>query len=349
MKCDKKVIVCIWGIMILFISVLSLGELSSFAGDNKPILLRYSEISPPKGTRPASVKWWKSEVEEKTKGRVKIEMYWSASLLKGKENVQGVGSGVADLGYVAPQYNPSDLPTWTFVSGFPFATTSLKKVYEAKYQLYDQENALREELKSKNLQLIGIFPYDFYTLWTKPRRINTLEDLKGLKLRVSSDGHAKVLKAAGCASVFMPAGDIYTAVQKGTVNGMTFPLEHTYAYGLHEVVSYGADIHLLGITALLAMNLSAYQKLPREIQKIMSEAGRQMTFHLLRGIEKNRAETIKKVEQSGVEMYALPKLELKKWANLPAVKNLRDDWITDKEKKGLPGKRVMKKFTDLMK
>lgn len=328
---------------------LSMGEKFVFASEKKTILLRYSEISPPKGTRPASVKWWVSEVEKRTNGKVKFELYWSQSLLKGKENIHGVGRGVADLGYCAPQYNPSELPLWTFISGFPFAKVSLENVYKAKWTLYDQEPSLGEELKKKNLKLISIFPYDFYTLWTREVKAQSLESLKGLKLRVSSKGHAQVLQAIGCASIFMPAGDIYTALQKGTVDGMTFPLEHTYAYGLHEVVKYGGDIHLLGITALLAMNLKKWEQLPADVQKIMAETGRELTFHLLRAINANREETAKKVQESGVEMYVFPASVLEKWAGLPAIKNMMNEWVSGKENKGLPGRRVMDKFIELMK
>jgi len=340
--------VVLLGLFLISVGFWVFGRQICAASEKKPILLRYSEISPPKGTRPNSVMWWKEQVETRTQGKVKIEIYWSQSLLKGKENIHGVGQGVADLGYCAPQYNPSELPLWTFISAFPFAERSLDEVYKAKWALYGEEPALKEELKKKNLTLVSIFPYDFYTLWTRRARVQSLEDLKGLKLRVSSEGHGKILEAVGCASVFMPAGDIYTAVQKGTVDGMIFPLEHTFAYGLHEVVKYGVDAHILGITALLAMNMDTWNRLPPDVQEIMAGTGKDLSFHLLRGIEKDRADTAKKVQAAGVEMYEFPKSELKKWAALPEIKNLKTKWIKEKEERGLPAKRVIDRFVQLM-
>ena len=126
-------------------------------------------------------------------------------------------------------------------------------------------------------------------------------------------------------------------------------MEHAYAYGLYEVVKYGVDVHILGITALLAMNYNKWNKIPSDCQKIMLDTGRQLTFHTLEGIAQNRFETMKKVQASGVEMYNFPKSELEKWANLPDVKNMMNVWIKDNESKGLPGERVMNKFIQLMK
>ena len=116
---------------------------------------------------------------------------------------------------------------------------------------------------------------------------------------------------------------------------------------LHEVVKYGTDVHYTPGTACIVMNLDVWQKLPDNVQKIFLDTGREATFLLVDKIEQDRAKTVEKIRKSGVEFYDFSDSDLKKWTTLPEIKRMKDDWITDKEKQGLSGKRVMNKFVEL--
>lgn len=310
---------------------------------DKPVVLRYSEITGPQGTRPDSIKWWKSEVEKRSAGRLQIEMYWSESLLKAKENIRGVSQGVTDLAYCVGQYSPTEMPLWSFTSAIPFPGVKLSSVYNAIWGLYDADPALKEELQRKNMLVISIFPYDYYSLWTK-RQINRLEDLKGQKIRVSSDIHAALIKAVGAIPIFMPAPDIFTALQRGTIDGLLFPMEHIHPYGLDDVVKYGADIGLLGITPIIGMNLKTFQKLPKDLQQILADTGREMTFWSLNLIETKRAQDVEVLRKGGVKIYNIPQTELDKWA--AATADVKAMWIKGK---GAPAEKIVNKFIELLK
>lgn len=332
-------------VIVLIVMVSGLLSIVPFGAEaaDKPIVLRYSEMTGPQGTRPDAIKWWISEVEKRSAGRLKIEMYWSESLLKVKENIRGVGQGVVDLGYCVGQYSPTEMPLWTFASAVPFPGTKLLDVYKAIWALNDSEPALKEELQRKNIMAISIFPYDYYSLWTK-KQVNRLEDLKGQKIRVSSDSHATLMQAVGAIPIFLPAADIFIALQRGTVDGLLFPLEHIHPYGLEEVVKFGANIGLLGITPIIGMNLKTFQRLPKDLQQILTDTGREMTFYGLNLIETKRAEDTEVLKKAGVKIYNIPKPEIDKWA--ASVAGFKTKWI--KEHSNVPAEKTVNKFLQLL-
>jgi TRAP-type transport system periplasmic protein len=346
MKMTKRLLALACCLSIVAVCILSLNPSAALAEKKKKaIVLRYAEMAPPAGTRSEIIKWWNGELEKLTNGQVKVEVYWSQSLLKGKEIISGVGSGVADMGWCSPQYNPTDLPLWTVVSAVPFANTTSKKIYDALWEMYEQDPVLQKELEKKNLVLISMFPYEFYTLFTREKAVTSVADIKGLKLRVSSDSHAKAVKAAGGTPVFIPGGDLYTAVQKGTIDGFFYPLERTVAYKIPEIVKYGADVKLIGITAFLVMNRNMWNRLPKDVQKVLKETGRQISDTLVALNDENHGKNIKKAEaMKDFKMNQFPDSEVEKWANLPEVKNLKAGWVKDKESKGMPGKKILDEF-----
>ena len=78
--------------------------------------LRYSDIGPPRGPRAEALKWWADELKTRSKGRIEIEFFWGQSLVKGKDNLRAVGSGLVETAQVIASYTPADLPVWNYAS-----------------------------------------------------------------------------------------------------------------------------------------------------------------------------------------------------------------------------------------
>lgn len=79
----------------------------------KPLVLRFAHMSPPRGTQAQYLEKACSEVEKGTEGRVKIEIYWSESLVKVKEMPKAIQKGICDIAWVASVYHPAEIPLWT--------------------------------------------------------------------------------------------------------------------------------------------------------------------------------------------------------------------------------------------
>ena len=84
--------------------------LAATAAEAKDYVLRYSDIGPPRGPRAEALMWWADELDKRTNGQVKINFFWSQSLVKGKETLKAVGSGLAETGTILGGYTTAGLP-----------------------------------------------------------------------------------------------------------------------------------------------------------------------------------------------------------------------------------------------
>ena len=80
----------------------------------KEYLIRYSDIGANRGPRAAALQVWKKEIEEESKGKLKIKFFWGQSLMKAKATLKGVGSGLAEMGTVIAAYTPADMPVLNY-------------------------------------------------------------------------------------------------------------------------------------------------------------------------------------------------------------------------------------------
>jgi TRAP-type C4-dicarboxylate transport system substrate-binding protein len=83
------------------------------AAPAKPLVLRLAEMSPPTGTRAEFLQKACKEVETLTEGRVKIQIYWSETLVKVKEMPRATQRGLCDISWVIAIYTPAEIPLWT--------------------------------------------------------------------------------------------------------------------------------------------------------------------------------------------------------------------------------------------
>ena len=100
---------------------------------SKPLVLRWSQTGPDSGVQKVYSDWFAQELEKRTMGRVKIQIYWGNTLVPLRESADGIKAGVADMGWVAHAYHPNvcsmlDIaPPAGFFSIHPSMVTSTEK------------------------------------------------------------------------------------------------------------------------------------------------------------------------------------------------------------------------------
>jgi len=165
-----------------------------------PITLSYANF-PPAPTFPCvQMERWKKEVESRTGGKVKVNTYPGGTLLGAKNMMDGVIAGQADIGCLCMAYQPGRFIVTNATAlpvGFPNATVASLTLLD----LYEKYKP-KEFADVKVLTMFTCAPANIYA----KKAVQSLEDLKGLKLRASG-GVLQVLKTLGATPVGMPQSE----------------------------------------------------------------------------------------------------------------------------------------------
>lgn len=215
---------------------------------------------------------FKKYLEEKTEGRVKVELYAGGQLGGDAEMVEMLQMGTLD---VAVTSTPTIANFTDVLVGcdMPYIwQNDLKAMYsvltegEIGRQLLDR---MQEEVGIVGLSFLYQPFRHFYT--NKP--IETLEDMKGLKLRcMQTPVHMSIFETLGCKPVSLPYNDIYSAMQQSTIDGFESDAMGGTASKFYEVADYLTISGHFNNTMVLLMSNAAYSALSAEDQALCMEA-----------------------------------------------------------------------------
>lgn len=212
---NKKLLVFIAGIFIISIFF---GVLNNATAQPKPITLKATFHFPP--THSGVVHAYKafSNLEKLTNGRVKIDIYHSATLVKPPEVWDAIHRGIADFASAPLPYFQSGFPWWG-VEMLPGGLKNYKGMHDAAENgiLEMYQKALHE--KGMKITLPYILCPGLSYVMTKGKKVVTPDDLKGLKIQAAGPREADMMKALGAAPVIISHSEVYEAMMTGLIDG----------------------------------------------------------------------------------------------------------------------------------
>lgn len=337
----------VFGILIVISLSLTLSPIQGAAAD-KPIILKFSTWHPSPVTNmfANANTWILREVEKRSKGRVKMEYYWSGSLLPAKKNLDGIKSGIADMGFVIADYFPGKLPLLT-VGGLPAVCHDYFTSAMTLKELMKMPE-IQKEMDANNIVYLSQSTNISGGIWTR-KKVSSIAELKGQKIVVVGV-KARVLKALGMTPVSIISSEIYPALDKGTVDGAHANPGWAGDYKWPEVAPYYFEL-MLGSTGdmFTAMNKKTWNKLPADIKKMFLDlqdesikAGHKMyqtnAENNLKTWVGNKSVTATKPSKADVALL-----------EKTAKQIVWDKWVADMKKKGLAGQKVLDKWRELYK
>jgi len=287
---------------------------------------------------------WAKEVEKQTNGQVKIKFYLSQTLVKSRDSYDAVKNGIADISWVCNSWTPGRFPLIS-VMELPYMVKSTFAGAHVLTDLYEKFPKMRAELKDVHLlHLWTTMPYEIHTV-KKP--VYKLEDIKGMKL-ATQPGARAVLEALGAVPVPMPSPKIYQTVEKGVADGSALAWGAFKAWKLVEVTNYHTNVHLAALPYSTIMNQNTWNKLPKDIQKVITDVTNKMLPDTLCAAVSAEKEIGKKqCRDRKQEIYEMPDKERARW--VATGKPAWDKWVKDMKAKGLPGRAVLDEAIKLMK
>ncbi|ABK43056.1 TRAP dicarboxylate transporter- DctP subunit [Magnetococcus marinus MC-1] len=220
-------------------------------------------------------------ITEMSGGRLEVQVFGAGELVGAFEIFDVVSRGTADMGHGASYYWKGKHPATQFFSAVPFGLTAQEMNawiyqgggYELWQKLYAQFDLIPGAAGNTGTQMGGWFN----------KEIHKVEDLQGLKMRMPGLG-GEVLKRAGGTPVNIPGGEIFAALQAGTIDATEWVGPYNdLAFGLYKAAKYYyyPGWHEPGTTLECFVSRKSFEKLPKDLQSIVLNAIRVANLNML--------------------------------------------------------------------
>lgn len=247
----------------------------------------------------------KNNIEERSEGRLKLQLFEAGSLFGAQETFNAVSRGIIDMGTISPSYAQNRISLAGIASGLPFA---FRNVWEATYfhKVMGFEDMLREEAAAHKVYWVTdkIYPTEMVI----KRPVKSLDDFRGLKIR-SSGTLQSFLTKAGAAASYIPGGELYSALDGGIVDGAHWGgSQGANSMALYEVAKYHVKPALnIASTDVNIVSQRSLDKLPEDLQIIVKEVlEEQFWFRTNEYLYQERVALAKAIAEQGVEVNELP-------------------------------------------
>jgi len=228
-------------------------------------------------------------VKSMSGGRLQIQVFGGGELVPALECFDAVSSGAAEMSHGAAYYWAGKTSASQFFASVPFGMNAQQfnswliggeglKLWE---ELYAPFNLIPFPGGNSGVQMGGWFN----------KEINSIEDFKGLKMRMPGLG-GKVLSKVGASPVLISGGELYTSLERGVIDATEWmgPF-HDYKMGFHEISKYYyfPGWHETGTQLEFTVNKNKYESLPSDLQEIIRSACMRVNDWLLYTLEYQNA------------------------------------------------------------
>jgi len=289
--------------------------------------LKFASYNVPTAAESVTSKAWAKDIEEATDGRVKIEFFYQEALLTGAETLPGVADGRADMGYIAGAYYPAELPL-SNVAGIPFLTENAEAQGRTFKDLYENNDALREEWESLGVKVVTWAPVPPNIVAMK-EPTDGLEDLEGKKIR--GYGYvSQALEMAGASAVGISQSEVYEALQRGVLDGTSgASLDIAADRDYQEVAPHFVDVNFgnYAVTANI-INKELWDSFPEDIKSAFTEASEGYMDMYLENLAELEVASCDELLEAGGDVTLLEDSETAAWQKEagPAIQEI---WAND--------------------
>lgn len=292
------------------LAALGLAALSGGAAAQEAIKLRmvgawaptvspYAEV----GTKFAEI------VNANAGGRLTIDYIGAADVVPTFDQPEALVNGVFDVWYGAPNYWAGIIP-----GGYVTELSRVdvpdggpgSEIYDFMVDMYAKHGVRYLGHAAGDIDIGSHF-------LMSQKEIKSVDDLKGMKLRVPPLTRYFV-QGAGAESVTLPPSEVFLAMDRGTVNGFTWPIADGFTnYGWQTVTKYVVDNPMYRSGTGIAMNLDRWNELPEDLQTIVLDAVAE-TQEWTRGrFAEAQEEQVTKMRESGMEFLKISDEEAERW------------------------------------
>ena len=262
-----------------------------------PIVIKFSHVVANDTPKGQAANYFKKLAEERTKGKVKVEVYPNSQLFKDKEEMEALQMGSVQM--LAPslaKFAPLGLKEFE-VFDLPFIFDDYNELHKVTQGPVGQK--LLKKLETKGLMGLAFWDNGFKVM-SANKPLKKPEDMKGVKMRIQS---SKVLdsqmRSVGAIPQVLAFSEVYQALQTGVVDGTENPPSNLYTQKMHEVQKYVtmSNHGYLGYAVLV--NKKFWMGLPADVRSALESAMKDATVFANSVAKKDNDEAMAGVKKSG--------------------------------------------------
>lgn len=250
-------------------------------------------------------------IEAMSNGSIAVDTYPAGSLLKESNMAQGLSNGTANMGIMAMHWWSRFEPAleWDTV---PFVVNDAGTLLKALHGKVGQD--VNKLLNKHGVEIIGWGFYGYAKSYINTQHpIKTPSDLKGLKLRSEGKLSALFMRSVGAIPVAVDSSEVYTALQRGSLQGAASGMSTIVSRKWFEVGKYITAIHYVPLVYPVQVNLSWWKGLTQQQRDIISKAVAKTEGDAVASIEKEFKDDIALARKHGDNVYVPKGAELATW------------------------------------
>jgi len=319
--------------LFLFASLFLIMVSSSSAVAKNDSLI-FATTTPPKSNHEIAAQNFVEDVAKKTHGRINIKHYGAGSLYNAKSIMSAMSDNQIDIGLLHVALVGRRSPVLEFVGSF--GALGCWESYEHYYRFLDnqrtREIASAEFEKYFNGKLLAAWSFGTSLLGCRNKAITSVDDFKGLKIRTAGTAMATMYKALRAIPISLSSKELYTGLQRGTIEAACSGVSRWRRSKLYEVAPYlTVDPTIPYFSMWLVINNKSWDKLSKADQKIISETAKAYES-ITRGYAvKERAEDFAALRTKAKSLNEFPSKQKAKLISIvkPVMKKLAKNQLGD--------------------
>jgi C4-dicarboxylate-binding protein DctP len=262
-----------------------------------PIVIKFSHVAASNTPKGQAADYFKKLVEERTKGRVKVDVYPNSSLFKDKEELEALQIGAVQmLAPVPGKFGPMGVKEFE-VFDLPYIFKDINAVH--RFARGPAGTALLKKLEPRGL--VGLSYWDNgFRVMSANKPIRTPDDMRGLKMRInSSKVNSAIMQSVGAVPQTLAFSEVYLALQTGVVDGTEGPLSNLYTQKQYEVQKHVSLTYHTISNYVVVANKKFWDGLPADIRTTLVLAMKESTEYNDKIAEKDEAASLDAIKASG--------------------------------------------------
>lgn len=288
-------------------------------------------------------------VKERSNGRLIIQTFPGGSIVPAEEQLSACAKGVIDVCHATGGYWRGVVPVADVEMGLPFMYVGFRTLDSLNDLLYNYEGGLQKIYREAYAKQAGVYYLGSHSVHSWPiimstRPLRSIEDFKGLKIRITG-AYADLLRKIGASPMFLPGGELYMALKRGTVDAVTWSIDGYLSLKFYEVAKYinvpGLSDH---VCSHFLINPGSWEALPDDLKQIYKKAYHEVYIPELFDLyEKEFNKVYEKEKELGYKIVPFPKETLKQMKEI----SMQEIWpkIAAKDKYCKEAIEMVKKYS----